>query len=149
MTHAIQNDLDGCKDIDVLLLKSGSPQMTPKLFSLGAILSVTDGHLFCDIGEVYRIVDHLTGDSITTIGLLAAHEPCKAALLAQHPQLAAVVTPEGSLTDWRGFLAEQVAKFGAELPVVPMAHWEKRSVADDILDVSRLNPNAGIMAIEL
>ncbi len=122
--------------------------MTPKLFSLGAILSVTDGHLLCDMGDVYRIVNHLTGDSISTIGLLAAHEPCKAALLEQHPQLAAAVAPEGKIDDWRGWLAEQVKTFGAELPVVPMAHWEKRSIADDILDANRLAPNAEIVVVE-
>ncbi len=124
--------------------------MTPtaKMFSLGAILSVTDGHLLCEMGEVYRIVDHLTTDNISTIGLLAAHDPCKTALLEQHPQLATAVAPEGPLADWRGFLAEQVAKFGEELPVVPMAHWEKRSIADDILDVNRINPDAEIAVLE-
>lgn len=120
----------------------------PRMFSLGAILSVTEGSLVAPngIGDVYEIVNYLTGDSISTIGLLAAHEPCKAALLAQHPQLVDAVgcTQE----TWRGWAAKQVEKFGAELPVVPMQQWEPRAVADDILDINRMNPTAGIMVLE-
>lgn len=121
---------------------------TSRKFSLGAILSVTHDRLVTpDIGDVYQVVNHLTGDNITTIGLLAAHEPCKAALLAQHPQLRGV--PDTCTSEnWREWMAEQVATFGAELPVVPLEHWEKRSVADDILDVIRINPHAEIIAVE-
>lgn len=123
--------------------------MSPKLFSLGAILSIVDGHLVAPnkMDDVYAIMDYLTGDKLSTIGLLAAKEPCKAALLEQHPQLADVA---GTCTTetWRAWIAAQVERFGAELPVLPMAKWEKRSIADDILDINRLAPNAEILVVE-
>lgn len=118
-------------------------------FSLGAILSVTDGHLLCPMGDVYEIVNYLTGDSITTIGLLAVHEPCKAALLEQHPHLADVDGGEAvNGVNWREFLTAQEHRFGPSLPVSPMKQWEPRTVADDILDVMRINPNADITVLE-
>jgi hypothetical protein len=54
------------------------------------------------------------------------------------------ITPE-TFIPW---LEQWEAKLGARLPVTPLASWEKRSVVDDILDVTRLNPNAEIKVIE-
>jgi hypothetical protein len=117
-------------------------------FHLGAILSVTTGRLVAEMDNLYAIVNHLTGDNISTIGLLAAAEPCKAALLAQHPQLAAIDVSSASPETRRAWLSEQTANYGPSLPVEPMAQWEKRSVVDDILDIIRLNPKASIIVVE-
>jgi hypothetical protein len=124
-----------------------------RMFSLGAILSITDGHLVAPnlMDDVYDIVGFLIGDrGITTIGLLAVHAPCKRALLEQHPQLAEVAAQDGMTPDViERWMRVQVAKYGAELPVSPMEHPPApRTVADDILDVMRINPNAEIIAVE-
>jgi hypothetical protein len=117
-------------------------------FTLGQVLSVTTGCLLCDIGGLYVIVNHLTGDNITTIGLMATAAPCKAAVLEQHPQLRDVDASAVNGENWRAFLDAQVDRFGAVLPIAPMREWTKRSVADDVLDVLRINPNANITVVE-
>lgn len=121
-----------------------------RMFSLGAILSITDGHLLAPnrMDDVYEIINFMTGDSITTIGLLSACGPCKAALLEQHPQLAEIESSDGRIEDVAAFMAPLLARYGTSLPVTPLASWEPRSIADDILDVNRLNPKAEIMVIE-
>lgn len=116
-------------------------------FHLSAILSVTTGVLVCEMDSLYRIINYLTGDDISTIGLLSAAEPCKAALLEQLPQLAAIDARGVNGQTWRAWLSEQVAHYGAMHPVTPMSQWEKRTVVDDILDVNRLNPNAGVLVL--
>ncbi len=100
------------------------------------------------MADVYDIVGYLIGDrGITTIGLLAVCPPCKAALLEQHPQLVGVEMQDGE--DWRVWIDAQEAKFGAVLPVSPMrTPPTPRTVADDILDVISINPNAEIMVVE-
>jgi hypothetical protein len=121
---------------------------TTRDFPLWQVLTVSTGRLLGDIGGLYEVVNHLTGDNISTIGLLAAGPPCKAAVLAQHPQLADVDASGVHPGNWQAWLAEQEAQFGASLPLARMDAWEPRSIADDILDVIRINPKAQIMAVE-
>jgi hypothetical protein len=121
-------------------------------FDLGDILSISDGRLVSPrhMDGVYDIVNYMTGDSISTIGLLAAAPVCRRALLEQHPALAVVSEDHTELTpanflDW---LNGWKAKLGATLPVTPLMSWEPRTIADDILDVTRINPKADIMVLE-
>lgn len=120
-------------------------------FDLGDILSITDGRLISPrrMEGVYNILNFMTGDSLSTIGLLSAFPPCQAALLAQHPQLAAITT-DGELTPETvpAWLAEQKARYGDTLPVAPLASWNPRSIADDILDINRINPDTGVFVVE-
>lgn len=96
-----------------------------KTFELGDVLSVTTGRLVSrkHMGGIYEIMGFLTGDEyITTLGLLAMKDTCTEALLAQHPQLHNVVTPD-EFTDedhiW-SWLAEQERLFGETLEVEPI-----------------------------
>lgn len=123
----------------------------PRMFSLGAILSITDGHLVAPnkMSDVYDIMNFMTGDSLSTIGLLSAKDTCKAALLEQHPTLAEIPYLDENLGDVNAWMAPHLTRWGKELPVVPLKQWEKRSVVDDILDVNRRNPDAGTYVVEL
>jgi hypothetical protein len=123
---------------------------TTREFHLGAVLSITHDRLMAPNGmdDVYAIINWMTGDNISTIGLLAAHEPCKAALFAQHPQLHQINDSDVTRENWRGWLDGMVRVFGERLPVTPLGSWEKRTVVDDILDVNRMNPSAGVIVLE-
>jgi hypothetical protein len=123
--------------------------MSARAFPLGAVLSVTTGVLLGPIEDLYRIVDYMTGDSITTIGLLAAGPPCKAALLHQHPHLADIDSEHVDGTNWRAFLAEQVARFGEALPVTPLDGWKRRDAMDDIETALRVRANARPTSTEI
>lgn len=93
-------------------------------FSLGAVLSVTTGTLLCPIDGVYRILNHMTGDSIYTHQIPRVSRECGPALLKQFPALAEVdasaITPE----NWQAWLHEQEAKHGDTFNVEPLPPGE-------------------------
>ena len=43
----------------------------------GQVLTITDGRVFCDVGEIYEALDGLTGDSLMTHQLPRAGEFAK------------------------------------------------------------------------
>lgn len=69
-----------------------------KDFALGDVLSITTGALVSrdHIDGVYRILNYMTNDNLFTHQLPRASRECEGPLLAQHPQLAAIVVPEFS-----------------------------------------------------
>jgi hypothetical protein len=95
-------------------------------FNLGTVLSVTTGRLLCDIGSVYDILNHMTGDNLFTHQLPRASEVCEKPLLAQFPQLAAMQVPD----DLRGeescqaWLNSQIAIHGDEFDVETLESWQ-------------------------
>mgnify|MGYP003405309659 FL=1 len=58
-----------------------------KSFKIGAILTVTTGILLCDVGGLYEILNHLTGDNLFTHQLPRAATWAAPKLLAQFPAL--------------------------------------------------------------
>ena len=90
-------------------------------FTLGEVLSITDGRLMCKIDGVYRILNHMTVDNLMTHQLPRAMRECQTPLLAQFPHLTdaikVTVTPENYL----GVLEDLRAKFGDEFEVQPLA----------------------------
>ena len=65
-----------------------------KTFPLGAVLSVTTGRLLCDIGVVYEILNHVTGDSLFTHVLPRACRFASPLIKAQYPELDRASKPE-------------------------------------------------------
>lgn len=89
-------------------------------FTLGEVLSVTTGTLLCDIGRVYAILNHMTGDSLFTHQLPRASRECAPYLLKQFPQLAKVNTEAVNLNNWATWLHDQVLEYGNEFAVNPL-----------------------------
>lgn len=89
-------------------------------FALGDILSVTTGIVVSRDGfqGVMRVMGFLY-EGIGTIAMAMMAEPCKQALLAQHPQLASVsardLNPGDDAESW---LREQESIFGSTLTLV-------------------------------
>ena len=48
-----------------------------KTFDLGTVLTVTTGRLLTDIGNLYEILNFMTGDDLMTHQLPRATEACK------------------------------------------------------------------------
>jgi len=65
-----------------------------KMFPLGAVLSVTTGRLLCDIGDVYMILNHVTGDNLFTHVLPRACRFAEPLIKAKYPELDAAGKPE-------------------------------------------------------
>ena len=130
--------------------------MTTKPFHLGDILSVTTERLVSPrhIGGVYDILNWMTGDNLLTHQLPRACDECKGPLLAQHPDLAAIVPPETfgdgtkdsaeeAVNRW---LAEQVAIYGETREVAPLAA-EDHTAIDPLAELRMMKPDAEIIAV--
>mgnify|MGYP001611083412 CR=1 FL=1 len=88
-------------------------------FTLGEVLSITTGKLFCPIGVVYKILNHMTGDNLFTHQLPRAMREMQPHLLAQFPQLAAVNAEPVTTENWQAWLRDQVLEHGDEFDVKP------------------------------
>lgn len=89
-------------------------------FTLGEVLSVTTGTLLCEIGRVYAILNHMTGDNLYTHQLPRASRECAPHLLERFPHLK-VVNVEGVGRDnWATWLHDQILEYGNEFEVDPL-----------------------------
>jgi hypothetical protein len=89
-------------------------------FTLGEVLSVTTGTLLCDIGRVYAILNHMTGDNLFTHQLPRASRECAPHLLKAFPHLAAINTEAVNGDNWATWLYDQVLEHGNEFEVQPL-----------------------------
>lgn len=103
--------------------------MSARRFHLGDLLSVTTERLVSPehLDGFYNILGYMTGEDLFTHQLSRANDLCKPALLAQHPQLAAIEVPDFSGFPREtigaavaGWVAEQVAIYGEWLEVEPL-----------------------------
>jgi len=119
-------------------------------FHIGDILSIIDGHLVSPrhIDGVYDILNWMTGDNLFTHQLPRASEECAPSLREQHPDLAAVVFPEGVSGEEpvRAWLAEQVRQFGEHRPVSPLAVGDHTAI-DPISEMKMIRPDMPIIGI--
>lgn len=122
--------------------------MEARDFPIAAVISITDGHLVCEIGGVHELLDWMTGESLMTHQLPRASRECEPFLRAQHPELAAVRVPEG--TDaWdkvEAFLRPLRETLGATVAVRPLPPAEHTSI-DPIDELSMMRPDVPIIAI--
>ena len=91
-------------------------------FHLGDVLSIVHGALLSPrhMTGVYDILGYMTGRDLSTIMLLPAADPCKEALLKQHPQLAEVVNDKVGPENYKEWLDKCISKYGETLPVKPL-----------------------------
>jgi len=95
-------------------------------FHLGDVLTVTTGRLLSlrGVDGLYDILNYMTGDELYTHALPRAGRICAPVLLKQYPQLADVDAEGINKENWKNWLAEQVAKYGEELEVTPIAEGD-------------------------
>jgi hypothetical protein len=112
--------------------------METKTFSLGAVLTVTtDIFLLEDIGELYEILDHMTGDSLYTHQLPRAGEACKGPLLAQFPHLQGIEVPKlNSREAYMQWLSDQEQVLGSRFPVEPLESWQHKDPLAEVAEMT-------------
>lgn len=124
--------------------------MTTKTFHISDILSITDGHLVSlrHVDGVYDILNWMTGESLMTHQLPRASRECEDNLKAQHPDLAAVVYPEGLKGEGpvKAWVAEQVAVFGETREVAPLP-VEDHTQIDPITELHMIRPDAEVIVL--
>ena len=88
-------------------------------FALGAVLSVAGDRLMCDIGQVYEILNFMTGDNLFTHQLPRACRECRPSLAVQFPWIALYMGMQESITpaNYKKVLAECESRWGKEVAV--------------------------------
>lgn len=94
-----------------------------KRFHIGALLSVTQDILLRPIGDVYRVIDYVTGQPHMTHQLIRAKDEITPHLVAQHPWLAGITVPEWVCDEptVSDFLAEIATEHGRYHEVAPLS----------------------------
>jgi hypothetical protein len=103
-------------------------------FHLGDVLCITGEKLVSPrhIEGVYDILNFMTGDSLYTHQLPRAMRQCRPILLEQYPWLAEVDDTEVTGENWREWLASQVEKYGEEIEVAQLKHYESINPLDEL-----------------
>jgi len=121
-------------------------------FDLSVIMSVTTGRLMCKMGDIYEILDYMTGDELYTHALPRASRECAPYLFEQFPFLVELQKEADAQDDtwwhahYQEFAAAAEEKYGKEHAVRPI-HAEDHEVIDPIEELLRMRPDANIFAI--
>ncbi|SKF79927.1 DUF7736 domain-containing protein [Mycobacteroides abscessus] len=120
----------------------------PRTFGLGAILTVTtDVFLVTDIGDIYELLNYMTGDNLFTHQLPRAAGECKPALLEQHPQLADIAIPELPDADaYMEYLARLEGTYGTEFAVTPLPA-DAHTHMDPLSELADMMPGKPVIAV--
>lgn len=128
--------------------------MTARTFHLGDVLTITTGRLVSPrhMDGVYDILNWMTGDDLMTHQLPRAMDECQGPLLAQHPDLAAIVPPgsfgEGdeARANVAAWLAVQAALYGETREVTPLDPADHTRM-DPFTELRKVAPHAEIITV--
>ncbi|MCO5080916.1 MAG: hypothetical protein M9955_04570 [Rhizobiaceae bacterium] len=96
--------------------------MSQKSFPTAAVLSVVTGSLLCDIGQVYEVLNFMTGESVYTHQLPRISREATPVLLARRPELQAAIDEADQVNpeNWQAWLATWVERYGETMAVPRM-----------------------------
>lgn len=120
-------------------------------FGVDDVLSVMTGVLVSrdHIGGVYKVCDHMTGESLMTHQLPRAADECAPSLRAQFPDLAAIEMPEfdgeESVFAWLDGIE---ARYGKTRWVEPL-NREDHTRIDPIAELKMIRPDVPIIAVRV
>jgi len=91
----------------------------------------------CDIGEVYKILNFLTNDTLYTHQLPRAARECKPYLLRQYPELKNISLENVNTDNWKQILSELESAHGAVLDCeqIPRDGHDYRGPIEELLDM--------------
>lgn len=117
-----------------------------KKFKLESVLSAVRGILLCPIGDVYDVLNFLTGDNLYTHQLPRAGEICQAPVFAQHPFLKDIVLDGINRQNWKERLDEIKSKYPNEVELSPIQNWEHKDPIGELQDMVGDKPIAIVQA---
>lgn len=97
--------------------------MTTRTFKLEVVLSALDGKLLCSMGEVYEVLNFLTGDNLFTHQLPRAGRVCRVKVFQQHPFLKEIDVSDINPDNWKEKLDDIKAAYPNEIELSPIENW--------------------------
>lgn len=94
-----------------------------KEFKIEVVLSAVTGKLVCDIGEVYEVLNFLTGDNLYTHQLPRAGQVCRIPVFKQHPFLKDIDLSAVNPENWQEVLNQIKAVYPNMIPLTPIKNW--------------------------
>lgn len=94
-----------------------------KTFKLEVVLSAITGVLLCDIGQVYEVLNFLTGDNLFTHQLPRAGRVVRIPVFKQHPFLKNIDVSGINTENWKEKLAEIKKLCPNEIELEPIENW--------------------------
>lgn len=105
-------------------------------FHIGIVLSISHSALLTDMGNIYKILNHMLDDNLFTHQLSRAGEFAKGFLIAQHPQLSEWdhFNKEVNPKNWKDYVKKAELLFGEELDVesVPEGVWTYKEPVEEL-----------------
>ncbi len=124
-------------------------QTESQTFSLGAILSVMTGTLLCDISDLYRILNFLTGESLYTHQLPRAFTVVSPVLAKRFPDLAHIDTSKVTRSNYRLWLKTMERTYGGARRVTPLpaGAYQSQDPIDELIEM-RGGDASGIIVVK-
>jgi hypothetical protein len=123
-------------------------EIRKEVFSLGQVLTVSTSKMLCEkMGDLYGIMNFLTGDDLFTHQLVRAFKPCKKYVLEQYPGLAGVDTSSVTPDNYKEWLSEQVSVYGEvfQLSPMPEGYYEHK---DPLSELAEMVPPEKIIVLK-
>jgi hypothetical protein len=89
----------------------------------------------CDIGGVYEILNHMTGQSLFTHQLPEASRKCAPVLMQAFPQLAGIDLGEVTPQNYEQKLDEQIAVHGDSFDCPTLLTWKYSDPVQSAIDL--------------
>ena len=108
-----------------------------RAFDLGVVLSVTTDKLLCKMGDVYEILNYLTGADLFTHQLPRAGEACKPHILEQVSALADVDASEVNRENWEAWLNDAKSRYGDLVLLEPISlfGYQRKDPVDEMVEM--------------
>lgn len=120
-----------------------------RTFGLGEVLSVTTGRLLCELGDLYGILNYLTGDNLFTHQLPRAMDEAAPRVLACFPHLVGVGVPElTGMEQVQSWLAAVEPTLGTEFPLEPLPERDHTHISP-FAELRMMRPDLPIVAVQV
>jgi len=117
-------------------------------FKLGVVLSVTTGYLLCEIGDLYEILDYLTGQQLYTHQLPRAARYAGPHILKSFMELKPVVPEISSEKEVNDFLDELMALgYKQEYELEPMTDFVPKGPLEELIEMRNGSSEGIVVAI--
>lgn len=118
-----------------------------KTFNIEVVLSAVTGKLLCSIGEVYEILNFLTGDNLFTHQLPRAGRVCRIPVFKEHPFLKDIDVSDINTDNWKEKLEAIKAKHPHEIELSPVPNWTHINPIDEAVDMMGGEDKVSVISI--